>query len=362
MTQASSLDEKWQTVCNFAKDNETQWARDPVKDASNWGIHLADPPPWNRLLGPVFDRGEPSGIVNHKGIDVCHWGDPNRADLTFSIAKTYLALLAGVAYDRGLIKDVHAPVEETVSDIGFEGEHNRLITWHQLLQQTSEWRGEVFEVSDQVDHYRRLSFEPPLPDPESWPTKGSLRPAETPGTYWEYNDVRINQLSLALAHLFGESLPAVFSSAIAEPLGLSNTWAWHGYDNSWIVVNGHSIQSVPGGSHWGGGVRISAADQMLIARLMLNHGHWQGKQIISGAWIERMQQPCDIAPFYGYLLWLNPNRTSFPNAPASAYFAIGAGNSVAAHLPEQELAIVMRWIRADAVDELVGLVREVINC
>jgi len=361
MTLASSIDEKWQKVRNFAQENETSWARDPVADAKNWGIHLADPPPWNRLLGPVFERGEPSGIVNHKGVNVCQWGTPERPDLTFSIAKTYLALLAGIAHDQGLLPDVHAPVLDSVPGIGFESEQNRAITWHQLLQQTSEYRGVVFDIDDQVDHYRRLSFEPPLENPNEWPAKGSRRPAEKPGTYWEYNDVRINQLSLALAHLFGQALPTVFSAAIAEPLGLSNTWHWHGYENSWIELNGQSIQSVPGGSHWGGGVRISAADQLLIARLMLNNGQWAGRQLLSSSWIEKMRVPCDIAPFYGYLLWLNHNQQGFPSAPASAYLAIGAGSSVIAHLPEQDLIIVTRWIQADAVDGLIGLVRMAID-
>lgn len=357
MTQTSKLDDKWQSVRTFAKDSETEWARDPVADPNHWGIHLADPAPWNKLLGPVFDRGEPSGIVHHKGVDVCEWGTPDRSDLTFSIAKTYLALLAGVAHDRKLLPDVHQPVIDSVPGIGFEGENNQHITWHQLLQQTSEWRGDVFGVADQVDHYRRLSFEPPLKDPGSWPAKGTERPAEKPGSYWEYNDVRINQLSRALAHLFGEPLPTVFSSAIAKPLGLSNTWHWHGYENSWIEVNGQSFQSVPGGSHWGGGVRISAADQLLVAKLLIHNGQWQGRQLLSASWIEQMRAPCEIAPFYGYLLWLNTEQKQFPSAPTSAYFAIGAGSSVIAHLPEQELIIVTRWIRADAVDKLVGLVQ-----
>ena len=63
--------------------------------------------------------------------------------------------------------------------------------------------------------------------------------------------MRINQLSLALLHLFGRPLPEVFRDAIMRPIGASDTWRWVGYDNAWIDLNGCRVQSVPGGTHWG---------------------------------------------------------------------------------------------------------------
>src|SRR4249920_1889632 len=73
----------------FAVAHETSWSR----DASEWwGIHQQDPPPWNRLLGPVHSRGPVSGTIVLNGKPFLSWGEPDRADLTFSIAKTYLAL------------------------------------------------------------------------------------------------------------------------------------------------------------------------------------------------------------------------------------------------------------------------------
>ena len=47
-------------------------------------------------------------------------GAPDRADQTFSVAKTYLALLAGVANARGLLPDVDEPVVARVPGIGFD--------------------------------------------------------------------------------------------------------------------------------------------------------------------------------------------------------------------------------------------------
>src|SRR4029079_11090427 len=109
--------------------------------------------------GPVHDRGPVSGTILLEGRTLCEWGEPRRADLTFSVAKTYLALLAGVAHDQGLLPDVDEPVGVRVRGIGFDSGANAQVTWAHLLQQTSEWEGECFGVPDQVVRYRTLQFQ-----------------------------------------------------------------------------------------------------------------------------------------------------------------------------------------------------------
>lgn len=319
----------------FAVAHETAWSRDA---GGSWGIHLEDPPPWNRLLGPVHARGPVSGTIVVDGDTVLSWGEPARADLTFSVAKTYLALLAGVAHDRGLLPDVNEAVRERVPGIGFDEGRNAEVTWEHLLQQTSEWEGECFGLPDQVDRYRVLPFQ----GGAATGKKGDARPLQAPGTFWEYNDVRINQLSLALLHLFGRPLPEVFAQAIMEPIGASEDWRWEGYDNAWLELNGRRVQSVPGGSHWGGGVSISARDQARIAQALLEGG----RGIVSAGWLRQMTTPCPIAPFYGFLVWLNGTRQLFPDASASSWYAIGAGSSIVGIDPEFDSVVVVRWIDA----------------
>ena len=340
---------KLQTAIEFAVAHETTWSRDV---GSGWGIHAADPPPWNRLLGPVAPRGPVSGAILQRGNLLASWGEPMRPDLTFSVAKTYLALLAGIAFDRGLLPDVDEPVCVRAPGIGFDSEHNRRVTWAHLLQQTSEWEGECFGVPDQVDHYRTVQFQRKAAAGK----KGDPRPLGAPGTHWEYNDVRINQLSLALLHLFRRPLAQVFDTEIMRPIGASEDWGWVGYDNSWVDLDGRRVQSVPGGSHWGGGVSINSMDQARIGQLLLYHGRHEGRQVISSAWIERMRAPCALAPFYGCLLWLNLERSVFPSAPASSLFAIGAGSSITWVDPERQMVVVIRWINPDHADAFFGAV------
>ena len=333
----------------FAQAHEAPWPRDPraapAVGQTAFGVHHNDPAPWNVLRGPMHARGGVSGVVLQHGKEIAAWSEPDRADLTFSVAKTYLALLAGVAHGRGLLPDAHEPVVVRVPGIGFDSEHNRAITWAHLLEQTSEWEGSCFGLPDTVDRYRVVSHDPrPVAG-----KKGDARPLHAPGTYWEYNDVRINQLSLALLHLFKQPLLEVLRETILQPLAAGDNFAWCGYDDAWteIVDNAgvkQQMQSVPGGTHWGGGVSISARDQARIGQLLLNDGACNGVQIIPAGWATRMRQPSSIAPFYGWLMWLNTDGTQFPGASKDASFMVGAGGHYTWIEPAHDAVIVVRWL------------------
>ena len=351
---STAIDARLTDAIAFAIAHETTWSREP---GDGWGIHLQDPPPWNRLYGPVHGRGPVSGTIVVAGRTLASWGEPDRADLTFSVAKTYLALLAGVAFDCGLLPDLDEPVGRRLHGIGFDDGRNAKVTWLQLMQQTSEWEGECFGIADQVDRYRTVSFQPV---PASG-RKGDARPLQVPGSHWEYNDVRINQLSLALLHLFREPLPEVFRRTIMQPVGASDGWRWVGYDHAWVEIDGRRMPSVPGGSHWGAGVSISSLDQARIGQMLLDEGRCGGRQVLSREWIARLQQPCTIAPFYGLLVWLNASRAIFPSLPASSWFAIGAGSSFTWIEPERRLVVVVRWIDSEHADAFFGRVLAAID-
>jgi CubicO group peptidase (beta-lactamase class C family) len=344
-------DPRFDDAIAFAIAHETPWSRNADGE---FGIHQLDPAPWNRLLGPLQDRGPVSGVIRLDGREVASWGEPHRADLTFSVAKTYLALLAGVAFDRGLLPRPDEPVSATVRGAGFDEGANREITWTHLLQLTSEWGGECFGVPDSVDRYRTVQYQKTA----AAGRKGDARPLQAPGTLWEYNDVRINQLSLALLHLFRQPLPQVFQEAILRPIGAADDFSWTGYDNSWVEIDGRRVQSVPGGSHWGGGVSISAADQALIGQLLADGGVADGRRVLSNAWIERMREPCAQAPFYGMLVWLNGSQDVFPSAGGRGFFAVGAGTSITWVDPERRIVAVVRWIDGAQVDPFLGLVAQ----
>lgn len=335
----------------WAQAHETAWARVPGQGPLPFGVHPDDPPPFNHARGPLHPRGPVSGVIVQHGVELAAWGEPDRADQTFSVAKTYLALLAGVAHRDGLLPDVDEPVGRRVAGIGFEGPRNGQVTWRQLLQQTSEWEGSCFGLPDTVDRWRKVAHDP---RPAAG-RKGDARPLQAPGSYWEYNDVRINQLSLALLHLFGEPLETVFRRELLQPLGAGEGYRWEPYDDSWTTVGGRRLPSVPGGTHWGGGVSISARDQARIGQLLLNDGLHQGRQLLPAAWVQQMRQACALAPFYGWLVWLNPEGRAFPGASSEAYFMQGAGGHMVWIEPVLDAVVVARWLDAGATPRFVDL-------
>ncbi len=334
----------WQDAIAYALAHETPWPRDPHAapgpGQQPFGVHPADPPPYNVARGPLQLRGGVAGVVWQRGQEVAAWGDADRADQTFSVAKTCLGLLAGLAQGQGLLLDVDATVASQLPGIGFDSTHNRPVTWRMLLEQTSEWEGSCFGLPDTVDRWRRVAHDPNPPDG----AKGAARPLRVPGTYWEYNDVRINQLSLALMHLFAAPLPQVFALSLMNKLGASQDWRWQGYDDAYTDVRGVRMQSVPGGTHWGAGLSISARDMTRLGQLMLDGGRCGGEQLIPAAWAQRMLQPSTMAAFYGWLMWLNPLGKHFPGASAQAAMMVGAGGHMVWVEPAHQAVVVVRWL------------------
>lgn len=267
------------------------------------------------------------------------------------MAKSYLSLLAGIAVVDGLIRDLDARVGETVEDGRFGSAQNATITWRHLLQQTSEWEGELFGKADMVDRNRRLATE------GANTKKGQFRALQAPGTFWEYNDVRVNRLGLSLLRLFRRLLPEVFAERIMRPIEASETWSWHGYRTSSVEIDGRMIESVSGGSYWGGGVQIHAEDQARIGLLMLKRGRWDGRQIVPESWIRESLVPCALNPEYGLLWWLN-GTGKIPSASRESFFAVGAGGNRTWIDPTSGIVAVMRWLEPADTDRFIGLVMD----
>jgi CubicO group peptidase (beta-lactamase class C family) len=300
-----------QAAVDFAKASESSWPRSLYyPDGRYVGlVEWNESGPWSDIVGPVRERGGPAGLVLKGGRIVAEWGDTNRTDMTFSIAKSYLAVLAGLAFDDGLIPDVDEPVSKTVADPVFEGPRNSAVTWRHLLQQSSEWQGEIFGKSDQVDHNRQIG---PGADNSR---KGQRRELKAPGSYYEYNDVRVNVLGYALLQRFRRPLPEVLRERIMDPIGASQSWEWQGYSTSWTEIDGERIQSVPGGGHWGGGLFIGARDHARFG-LLISTRRPMGRQTAALAQLDRADADAlaDAQPLRLSLV-AEPRRDRAPMCP-----------------------------------------------
>jgi CubicO group peptidase (beta-lactamase class C family) len=340
---------------DFHRAHESAWPRDFIVKSGRF-IGVADEPADSEVLGPVLPRKDINGLIVRHGHVAAEWGETDRVDMSFSVAKSYLAIVAGVAVAQGLIRSLDDRVRDYGLDDQFESAQNQAITWRHLLQQTSEWQGSVWGKPDTIDHSRDLR-QGDLGRLNDLPTsKGTLRPMRTPGTYWEYNDVRVNRLSLSLLQLFRRPLADVLRESVMDAIGASGDWQWQPYRNSFIELDGRRLPSVPGGTHWGGGLWMSTLDHARVGLLALRRGRWGERQVLDGAWVDELRRPCAVNPQYGLLWWLNTDRQSVPAAPESCFAARGAGANIIWVDPEHDLVIVARWIDRASIPGFLELV------
>jgi CubicO group peptidase (beta-lactamase class C family) len=281
------------------------------------------------VVGPLLDGQGAGGVVVRAGTVLASWGDPARAEMAYSATKSVLSLVAGVAYDDCVLR-LDEPVSTTVDLPEFDTPHGRAITWRHLLDQTSQWEGELWSKPTWVDVQSTR--------------EGTESAGGPPGAGWAYNDVRVNLTALALTALSRRSLPDVLRERVMTPTGASDGWSWHGYDRAVIALDGAEVPVVSGGAHWGGGLWISALDLARIGLLCLRGGRWGRRQVLSRSWIEELWRPCPVKPEYGLSWWLNDHGTVWPRAPRTGRCARGNGGN---HLlwvdPARDLVIVSRW-------------------
>ena len=210
-----------------------------------------------------------------------------------SITKGVVGLLIGIAFDRGWLRDLDAPV------VSFFPEYADLrtpekdrITLRHLLAMTSglDWPERAISLDDWANVVR-----------QGWSARDPYRfvlarPVEkTPGTAWNYNSGGVWLLGLILSKVSGQPIEEFAKEALFEPLGIQDE-VWGRFPN--------------GDAGTSGGLRLRPRDLAKLGQLVLDGGVWHGRQIVSAGWIKQMIAPqsprglsLSFARSYGYLWW-----------------------------------------------------------
>jgi len=189
------------------------------------------------------------------------------------------------------------------------------------------------------------------------PSSTPFKPADTPlfrppGSRYAYWDSAMNQFANVLAHIAGEPIEVLFKRRIADKIGMnSSKWDWGEFGKvDGIVINGGSGN---GNKH----MFISARELARFGHLFLNRGRWNGKQLISAAWVDAATKAhvpasmpleelsgADGRGVYGYNWWANGVKPDgarrWPDAPTCAYSASGYNNNDMFVIPKWNMVIV----------------------
>jgi CubicO group peptidase (beta-lactamase class C family) len=225
-----------------------------------------------------------------------------------SISKSVTSLLIGIAFDRGLLTDLDAPV------FSFFPEYDDLrtpekerMTLRHLLTMSSglAWNETTVPFTDPSNTYSQMEV---APRADHYVLAQPL--AAQPGEVFNYNTGTANLLGLILRKVSGKRLDAFAKETLFDPLGIED-WDWD-YDAGFNPAAGS-------------GLRLRPRDLAKIGQLVLERGKWHGRPIVSSSWIEDSTTPRlsgnDAAMMfyrpegitsYGYLWWLGRSPPEHP--------------------------------------------------
>jgi CubicO group peptidase (beta-lactamase class C family) len=155
-----------------------------------------------------------------------------------------------------------------------------------------------------------------------------------PGTKYEYNSYAYDCLSTIVRQVSGMEASEFLRERLFEPIGMQH--AKFGFFGGKTEPSGY--------------LHLSARDGARFGYLFLRHGNWNGKQIVSSSWVQKVSRTSnDVNPHCSYLWWVNSagyseEKTLTPHGwkdlPRDTYSTTGRwGNNITV-IPSLDLVIV----------------------
>lgn len=261
-----------------------------------------------------------------------------------SITKSVTSLLIGIAVDYGWIKDIDAPVLSLLPQYADlrSPEKDRITLRHLLTMSTGLAWSEDLPYSDPRNSERLMSD---APDPYRYVIEQPF--ATDPGKLWTYSGGATALLSAVLKQVSGRPLDVLAREVLFAPLGID--------DVEWIrYPNGDPVAA--------SGLRLRPRDIAKIGRLVLDHGAWQGKQIVSPGWIDQSttkQIAAEDQVDYGFQWWLGHSQVGGQDLRWAA--GVGWGGQRLFLVPDRDLLVVVTAGLYDLPDAQDALGRTVLE-
>jgi CubicO group peptidase (beta-lactamase class C family) len=255
---------------------------------------------------------------------------------TRSVTKTITAMLTGIAIDRGKVRDVAQPIMPLFNDmLPFASPDPRkdLIAFEDFLTMSS-----LLECDDEnqfsrgneermylVEDWIRFTFDLPIKGFPAWMTK----PKDAPyGRSFSYCTAGATTLAAALERAVGQPLEHFADETLFQPLNIT--------ERKWQF-------SPTGFPQGGGGLSLRSRDLLKLGQLLLDDGHYAGRQILSSKWVKAMLTPHahvdEQRGDYGYLIWLTPFRMG--DGTIEAVQMAGSGGNKVVIFPSLNMVVVV---------------------
>jgi CubicO group peptidase (beta-lactamase class C family) len=256
---------------------------------------------------------------------------PDTRHQLYSVTKSFIATLIGIALDKGFIAGTDQRVVDFFPERTFDNldQQKAALTLNDTLTMRT---GLDWEEGDPA--YRALFTSP------DWVKHVLDKPMiAAPGSQFNYCSGCSHLLS-AIVHHTTEMNPRDFvEQYLFKPLGITNA-RWD-TDAEGIPVGGWGLQLTP-------------RDMAKLGYLYLRHGQWEGQQIVSSEWVAnatRTHTETDGELGYGYQWWTYPSL--------NAYTALGRDGQTVFVIPEQDL-IVVTTAEMDNHDPIFQLIQRYI--
>jgi len=214
-----------------------------------------------------------------------------------SMSKTVLAMLVGIAIDRGEIASADAPIAEYLPE--WEGQQRGAITIRQML-----WMSAGLEQGDNGYGYAVTPENPIVRHSlgsDFTKLLFALEPAAEPGTAFDYNN-QVNQLlGVIIERTSGMKYAAVLSERIWKPLGLRDA--------------AMPLDREGGMAHTSCCILSRPIDWLRIGSLFLNGGRYGGQQVVPEQWLSEMIEPSPAYGGYGYQVWVHDQQIGGERPP-----------------------------------------------
>jgi CubicO group peptidase (beta-lactamase class C family) len=250
-----------------------------------------------------------------------------------SVTKSVLSILVGIAIDEGYLRPDERLFEIFPEEFDeFTDPRARDITVRDVLTKTEGFAENVWGDFNMAPRESRK--------PQLWRWMLNRKVEYPGGTHFRYDNVGSDLLSVVLSRAIKQRAADYTKRKLFEPLQIDNyTWL--------SDSEGHLYGEID--------LNVTARDMAKIGILYLQHGRWDGKQIVSDSYVRESTSTQNsgglpLNASYGYQWWVSKTATGL-----DTFFAAGYRGQLIYVVPEQNLVIAV------AADSIPGGSQKLVN-